>query len=842
MVLYGTFVSSTVLGLNVASVPLYAIGIAIAMYNSLFLIALKWSEANLGDYHPRACRWIANGQILVDLFCLTLIVHFTGGVENPLAFYFVFHIVIASILLSRRDTFLLATAAVVMFGSLVLGEFSGLLPHQPVFESAWGNPSRSVLLVGAALLVFASTLYLVAYMATSIVGRLRERDQAIMLLNAELEANARELESAYERMVHLERTKSQYMRKVSHEIRAPMAAIRTTLRVLLEGYAGDVPHAQRDMITRAEKRVMGLLALVGDLLTLSRARDLKPLGHQSLVDLVEIIEKAVALHRPRATAKDITLTTVQVDGAALLLADAESMEQLVTNLIANAINYTPNRGKVELRIESSPSEVKFQVSDSGIGISPADILRIFDEFYRAPGARQFFEGGTGLGLSIVRTIVETHGGSIDVESELGEGTTFTVILPRVGEARERAEKEVEAQSLGELGGIAAERRKLVTSLQGTDMGESLLSQDIPSLHRVDQGGSPMMMGEAAQQRTLALATVSEEGSLGSLLALLQEYGPVYGPMKKGEGFVFSPISTVDDLALDYDTTVLSPKKYLLRPMETLFRVRKQDGFTVEQNSSASRQVLFGVHSCDLSAIKLLDKVYQQSYVDPVYSARREETLIVGMTCTSPPYDKCFCASMKTGPAPLDGYDLLLTNLGDTVLLEVGSDKGSAAVAELDWHGLVADALARKGQLVKDAAAKMPRKLNTADLPVLMNANFDHPYWMKLKDKCLACGNCALSCPSCYCYNVIDQVGLDVTKVQRTRTWDACLLPEFAEVHGGNFRKERDARIKQFMYHKLSYWVDQYGALGCVGCGRCINACPAGIDITQAAGEIRGEAQ
>ena len=841
-VLYGTFMSTRVLGLNLDALPLYLVGITIAVYNSLFLIALRWSEANLADQYSRACQWMANSQILVDLLFLTLIVHFSGGVENVLAFYFVFHIVIASILLSRRDTFLLATAAIAMFSCLVLGEFSGLLPHQPVFASAWSERARSALLIGTSLLIFASTLYLVAYMATSIVGRLRERDQAILLLNAQLEAKAKELESAYDREVQLEQTKSQYMRKVSHEIRAPMAAIRTTLRVLLDGYVGVVPSAQGEMIARAEKRVQGLLALVGDLLALSRARDLKPTSKQRPVDLLQVVEKVVALQGPRAEAKEVALATMNEGGPANLLADAESMEQLVTNLVANAINYTPNRGRVEVRVKTEPSAVQFQVADTGIGISPAERSRIFDEFYRAPSARSFTEEGTGLGLSIVRSIVETHDGRIDVESELGRGTTFTVALPRAEEARERVEKEVVAQSpVREMGGMAVDRQRRVAPPQGGNSGVSLLSSDISGVHSVDQGGSPMTTGEAAQRGTRAMATASDEGSLESLLALLRQYGPIYGPTRKNDGFVFSPISAAADLALGYDTTVLSPKKFLLRPVEALFYVRRGNGFTVEQPDASNTQVLFGVHSCDLSAIKLLDKVYQQSYVDPVYAARREATLIVAMTCTTPPHDKCFCASMKTGPAPADGYDLLLTDLGDSLLLDIGSEKGKAAVAHLAWDGRVGEALAKKEQLVREATAAMPKALDTTGLPALMNANYDHPYWAKLKDKCLACGNCALSCPSCYCYNVIDQVDLDVASVQRTRTWDACLLPEFAEVHGGNFRKERDARIKQFMYHKLSYWVDQYGTLGCVGCGRCMNACPAGIDITQAAGEIRGEA-
>jgi len=213
-----------------------------------------------------------------------------------------------------------------------------------------------------------------------------------------------------------------------------------------------------------------------------------------------------------------------------------------------------------------------------------------------------------------------------------------------------------------------------------------------------------------------------------------------------------------------------------------------------------------------------------------------------MTCTSPPYDKCFCGSMATGPSPRGGFDLLLTVLGGDLLLEIGSEKGAAAVDGLGWPGAPADQLARKEKVVQDALAHMPRAIDTAGLPQLLNANFDHPLWSKLKDSCLACGNCALSCPSCYCYNIIDRVALDTVSVKRTRTWDVCLLLEFAEVHGGNFRKERDARLKQFMYHKLSYWTEQYGAFGCVGCGRCINACPAGIDITQVVREIRGVAQ
>lgn len=349
----------------------------------------------------------------------------------------------------------------------------------------------------------------------------------------------------------------------------------------------------------------------------------------------------------------------------------------------------------------------------------------------------------------------------------------------------------------------------------------------------------MKTGEVARQGARAEALVAGKRMLPALLAALQRYGEVYGPVGKNGSAVFAPVSSAADLALDYATTVLPPKKLLVRPIETLFSVRRQKGFQIREVAPVTDQVIFGLHSCDLAALKLLDKVYLGDFPDPLYRRRREQTLTVAMSCASPPYDNCFCASMGTGPSPSDGYDLLLTDLGDSLLLELGSARGMAAIADLDFRVAPPEAVGQKKKLVDGAIARMPRAIDTDGLPQLMNANFGHPYWTKLKDECLACGNCVLSCPSCYCYNVLDRVGLDTSTVQRTRTWDGCLLLEFAEVHGGNFRKERDARVKQWMYHKLSYWVDQHGSFGCVGCGRCISACPAGIDVTKTVAEIRG---
>lgn len=821
-VFYGTFAAAHLVGASLDPRPLYLIGFAIAGYNSLFWIALKLAET-AADARPSHVRAMANGQIVTDLLFLTLLIHFSGGVGNPLSFYFVFHTVIASILLSRRDTFLQASVATGLFSGLVLGEHTGIIPHVTVFDFSQIQPVGSGLFVLATLLGFASTLYLVAYIATSITGRLRHRDREILALNSDLESRARELEEAYKMVTDLEQMKSQYLRKVSHEVRAPMAAIQTSLRVVLDGFTGDVPPKQKEMIARAERRTHGLLSLVGDLLTLSRAREARQFTERRWINVSRVLDKVVALQTPRATARGIVLQTGIAEKLPLLLAEPEALEELLTNLLSNAINYTAAGGRVDFQVDQLGESIRFRVADTGIGIPQADIPKIFTEFYRADNARRFSEEGTGLGLAIARSIVDLQGGQIDVESTVGVGTTFTVLLPVPARPDEQLEEENDDQ--------VAAASSSPQPIEGS------------SANQLQQGGNLMVIAKPALQDRQAVAMAAGQGSLPELLAVLQRYGELHGPIRKGKGAVFAPISSVADLALDYGTTVLSPKKYLLQPMETLFSVRRRGGFQAEQEISAKPQILFGVHSCDLAAIQLLDRVYGQgSYVDSYYRMRREATLIVAMTCTAPPYDKCFCGSMETGPSPRGGFDLLLTVLGSDLLLEIGSDRGAAAVEGLGWPRAAADHLARKENAVKEALARMPRAMDRAGLPQLMNANFDHPLWSKLKDSCLACGNCALSCPSCYCYNVIDQVSLDTVSVKRTRTWDVCLLMEFAEVHGGNFRKDRDARLKQFMYHKLSYWIDQYGAFGCVGCGRCINACPAGIDITEVAREIRGVAQ
>jgi signal transduction histidine kinase len=428
-VIYGTFIATGVAGIRLDPLPLYLIGAAIAIYNALFIIGLRWTEMATDDTRLANAKGMAHGQIVTDLVFLTLLIHFTGGVENPLSFYFIFHVIIASILLSRWGTFVQATIAILLFGGLVLGEYYGVIPHITLFGPVHPDLARDGQFVAVALLVFSSTLYLAGYMATSIVKRLRERDREIIQLTQELQQKARELELAYNQLAELEQVKSQYMGRVSQEMKAPLTAIQSSLRVVLDGLAGAVSPTQREMVAREEKRTRGLLNLVTDLLILSRATEAKLLTERRPVSPREIVLRVTEDQAPRASSREVNLSTLISDTIPIMFADPDTVEQLVCNLVANAVTYTPSGGRVELRVDSIGEAVRFRISDTGIGIPAADIPKIFNEFYRAENARRFSDDGTGLGLSIVRSTVDALGGDVQVESQVGIGTTFTVILP-----------------------------------------------------------------------------------------------------------------------------------------------------------------------------------------------------------------------------------------------------------------------------------------------------------------------------------------------------------------------------------------------------------------------------
>jgi ferredoxin len=323
-----------------------------------------------------------------------------------------------------------------------------------------------------------------------------------------------------------------------------------------------------------------------------------------------------------------------------------------------------------------------------------------------------------------------------------------------------------------------------------------------------------------------------------LLEKLNSKYKVYGPVRKGVEYAFGPVTTAKDLCLDYTTTILPPKKFFTPPRETIFKFHGDKIIGVEEIIPEEKQILLGIHACDMASFNFLDRVFLGFRSDPRYLKRRNNFLIFALTCKEV-LDTCFCQSMGTGPVVPTGYDVLITDIGGKYLLETATSEGEQLLKPLGLQEAGVEDLEAKRGCLENLKGRFKKSVDRARIVDLAFNSQEHPVWKKYGSICLACGQCAMVCPTCFCFDVRDSVDLSLESGERYREWDVCLLKEFAEVAlGGNFRSSRDARLRQFICHNLSYGVMQYNLMKCVGCGRCIRACPVHIDITEIARELK----
>jgi signal transduction histidine kinase len=239
--------------------------------------------------------------------------------------------------------------------------------------------------------------------------------------------------SVYEELKRLNDAKSWFLLQASHELRSPLASVQSILRTFLEGYLGEVPPKQQALLQRVETRLQALSTSVDDLLILARGRARLSTEERQRVDLCQLLTEQARFYGELAREKGVRLAVECGPSSAVVLGRREGLDAVVSNLLSNAIKYTPSGGEVRLSLALEEQKVELRVCDTGIGIPEADQPNLFREFFRASNARALAEVGTGLGLAIVRSIIEQHGGSIEVQSSEGQGTCFRVNLPRAEE-------------------------------------------------------------------------------------------------------------------------------------------------------------------------------------------------------------------------------------------------------------------------------------------------------------------------------------------------------------------------------------------------------------------------
>jgi sulfhydrogenase subunit beta (sulfur reductase) len=272
--------------------------------------------------------------------------------------------------------------------------------------------------------------------------------------------------------------------------------------------------------------------------------------------------------------------------------------------------------------------------------------------------------------------------------------------------------------------------------------------------------------------------------------------------------------------------------------------RKGGGFQMTSgNGEFPRYAFIGVRPCEIRAMEIHDKIFiHGEHQDHIYKTLREGAFILAVNCPEPG-GTCFCSSMGTGPRATDGYDLALTEItgpeGHHFLVDVGTERGEKILAGIPHNPATEEEIQVGEERLSRALGNMGRMLETDDLKGLLYSGHDHPRWEEVAERCMSCGNCTMVCPTCFCNTIVDNSDLKGETAVRMRRWDSCFTVDFAFIHGGSTRPSARARYRQWLTHKFAYWQDQFGVIGCVGCGRCITWCPAGIDITEELQAIRG---
>ncbi len=330
------------------------------------------------------------------------------------------------------------------------------------------------------------------------------------------------------------------------------------------------------------------------------------------------------------------------------------------------------------------------------------------------------------------------------------------------------------------------------------------------------------------------------------IAALSSMQKLVAPVAKGFGaYAFEEVTSADPIALNYIPTILPLKKYFMPQRETLLE------FTLDRRSHAEAVVeyepltIFGAHTCDLAGIQCLNMVFSERPKDYNYLLRKGTITLIGLECNDYCDEYASCHLVHAS-FPSGGYDLLFTDLGDYFMVHINTVSGDRIVRTAGLCEGAGSAHMNELRSLRDRKRTVFRNevpIKTKLIPELFDAVFGARVWDNLNERCLACGNCTNVCPTCYCFNIKDELDLTLARGIRYRVWDSCQLEPFARVAGGiNFRKERSARQRHRYYRKFRYPVDRFARFFCTGCGRCTRACMADISLKETLSELIKESE
>jgi len=330
--------------------------------------------------------------------------------------------------------------------------------------------------------------------------------------------------------------------------------------------------------------------------------------------------------------------------------------------------------------------------------------------------------------------------------------------------------------------------------------------------------------------------ILKKEKFNDFISALSKIQKLVAPVAKGyNNFAFEEVSSGNEIALKYIPTVLPPKKYFMPQREILLEFRVAKGAEAVPVVEYEPMTIFGVHTCDLAGIQCLNMVFSVRPKDYNYLTRKNKITLIGLECNDYCDEYASC-HLVNASFPGGGYDLFFTDLGDYFIVHVNTQTGDWVIDSTGFFERAGTSHINDLERLREHKRKVFKNevpIESRHIPELFDISFRASVWKELNERCLACGNCTNVCPSCYCFDIRDELDLSLKNGIRYRVWDSCQLEPFARVAGGiNFRKERSARQRHRYYRKFKYSVDRFSRFFCTGCGRCTRTCMASISLKE----------
>jgi len=408
-------IAKHILHFSIWELPIYFIVIFLIILNVTSFSFLKFLQKSHLRKSLKIVNRIINFQISTDLIVLTVLLHYSGGVENPFIIYYIFHMIIGSIILTTKESFIQTSFALILVGAMTFLEYFGIIQHYPLEGFIITNMFNNLTYLLCTGCIFISTSYFVVYITRTIIKESNKHEIAYLQANLKLKQK--------------DKIKNEYVMRITHDIKGHITAIQSCINVLNQKLTGPLNPQQEEFVNRAHNRIIILNQFISDLLSITQRR-LQQKQERKYFNIANSLEAILKIVEHSAQEKNISIMKNIDPSVNNIYGEQSSIEEVLSNLILNAVKYSPPDKNITVLATDKQDKVLVEVIDNGIGIPEEELNLVFNEFYRASNVRNQIKDGTGLGLAISKQIVENHGGSIWVDSKLNMGSTFSLLLKK----------------------------------------------------------------------------------------------------------------------------------------------------------------------------------------------------------------------------------------------------------------------------------------------------------------------------------------------------------------------------------------------------------------------------